>query len=513
MDDSLSPTCGFPIEEVGAPSSWFVDDVMCQSCGVTINDVDENDLILGDEREDLNDENNEEVVENKSFVGRVFERSEDAYDCYNAYGLVKGFGIRKSSFSKSTKTQDVISRKFVCNKQGVKNSKDKRLIGREVKERRTWRVECEAKMVIKKIVDDKWIVSAFEDKHSHELTSPLRRKMHRCHNQVHKTETCKNLVDSFNDIGMRAVGIVRTVNILSDGAHGILKATQVHSRLKIKRKNNMGQDAVIVANHLQRKRAEDPEFFFSLELDTDMSLRSMFWADARARESYRSFSDITVFNVTYKTNWYSMSFAPFTRVNHHKQCTLFGCALLADAREETFTWLFEQWLLCMHGKAPGAIITDMDLAMKNAITNVFPNTRHRFCSWHIGKHLVENVAAMRDPESDFPRYYDRWFYSSDISECEVEWEMLKEKHNIREGDWLAKMWELRTHWVPTYWRGTFTAGMKSSQRSESMNAFFDGFVNQKTSLQEFIDQYEKAFVIVAIKKQKRISSQKIQWLQ
>ncbi|XP_077230107.1 protein FAR1-RELATED SEQUENCE 5-like [Tasmannia lanceolata] len=36
--------------------------------------------------------------------------------------------------------------------------------------------------------------------------------------------------------------------------------------------------------------------------------------------------------------------------------------------------------------------------------------------------------------------------------------------------------------------------MTSSARSESINAFFDGFVNQSTTLQEFVVQYEKALV-------------------
>ncbi|XP_077225015.1 protein FAR1-RELATED SEQUENCE 5-like [Tasmannia lanceolata] len=36
--------------------------------------------------------------------------------------------------------------------------------------------------------------------------------------------------------------------------------------------------------------------------------------------------------------------------------------------------------------------------------------------------------------------------------------------------------------------------MTSSQRSESINAYFDGFVNQKTSLHDFLEQYEKALV-------------------
>ncbi|XP_077212853.1 protein FAR1-RELATED SEQUENCE 5-like [Tasmannia lanceolata] len=496
MADSSSHGCGFHIEDVSATSSCFVNDIVSQSCGLTISDIDANRLILEDGGEDNaidvdSNGNDEETVENKPFLGQIFDRCEDAYQHYNAYGLAKGFGVRKSSTTKSKITGDVISRLYVCENEGKKDPNDKRSAGKEVKERRILIVGCEARMVIK-LRDKKWLVTTFQDKHCHELTSPLRRSLHRSHNQLHKTETVKNLINSFHGIGMMPAGIVKSVNVVSDRDLGVLSTNQVQSHLKVKRKSNMGQDAVNVANHFQRRRAEDPDFFFSMELDIDGTMRSMFWADARARDSYITFSDVIVFDVTYKTNRYLMPFAPFTGVNHHRQSIRFGCALLADETEETFTWLFEQWLTCMYGKASGAIITDMDGAMRNAIKTVFPNTRHRFCSWHIGRHLVENVATMREAESEFLKDYNHWFYSNEINECEIEWAKLVEKHKIDEKHWLSKMRELRIHWVPAYWRGTFTAGMTSSQRSESMNAYFDGFVNQKTSLHDFLEQYEKA---------------------
>ena len=34
--------------------------------------------------------------------------------------------------------------------------------------------------------------------------------------------------------------------------------------------------------------------------------------------------------------------------------------------------------------------------------------------------------------------------------------------------------------------------MSTTQRSESMNAFFDGYVNSKTTLKQFVEQYENA---------------------
>ncbi|KAK1386583.1 hypothetical protein POM88_014761 [Heracleum sosnowskyi] len=54
------------------------------------------------------------------------------------------------------------------------------------------------------------------------------------------------------------------------------------------------------------------------------------------------------------------------------------------------------------------------------------------------------------------------------------------------------MHEQRHHWVRAYLGKTFFAGMKSSQRSESMNDYFDGFVHCTTPLSEFVDQYDAA---------------------
>ncbi|KAM5580821.1 hypothetical protein ABKV19_010166 [Rosa sericea] len=41
-------------------------------------------------------------------------------------------------------------------------------------------------------------------------------------------------------------------------------------------------------------------------------------------------------------------------------------------------------------------------------------------------------------------------------------------------------------------RDTFFAGMSTTQRSESINSFFDKYVNKKTSLKEFVEQYKEA---------------------
>ena len=54
------------------------------------------------------------------------------------------------------------------------------------------------------------------------------------------------------------------------------------------------------------------------------------------------------------------------------------------------------------------------------------------------------------------------------------------------------MYRLHEYWVNAYLKDIFYAGMITNQRSESINSFFDIFVNENTKLVEFVYQYNKA---------------------
>ncbi|XP_062152045.1 protein FAR1-RELATED SEQUENCE 5-like [Alnus glutinosa] len=185
-------------------------------------------------------------------------------------------------------------------------------------------------------------------------------------------------------------------------------------------------------------------------MDDDCRLRNVFWADARSRAAYDYFGDVITFDTTYLTNSYDMPFAPFVGVNHHGQSILLGAGLISSEDTDTFVWLFKCWLECMNGQAPKAIITDQDRAMKNAIAIVFPE------------------------------------------KYEENWKDLLEKYNLHDNAWLNGLYRDKTFWVPSYMKDTFWAGMNTTQRSESMNAFFDGYMHSRTTLKEFVDEYDNA---------------------
>ncbi|XP_038717241.1 protein FAR-RED IMPAIRED RESPONSE 1-like [Tripterygium wilfordii] len=198
---------------------------------------------------------------------------------------------------------------------------------------------------------------------------------------------------------------------------------------------------------------------------------NVFWADLCSRAAYHEFGDVVTFDTTYLTNKYDMSFAPFVSVNHHGHSILLGCDLISSEDTETFVWLVRTWLACMSGVAPHGIITDQDRAMKNAIENVFPNTRYRLCLWHIIKNVPEKLGSHGEYESIKRMLAGAVYHSYSINEFE--------------SDFLCYLLSLSIFYFAF-------VGMSTTGQSESMNAFFDGYVNSKTTLKQFVEQHGNA---------------------
>ncbi|XP_020253869.1 protein FAR1-RELATED SEQUENCE 6-like [Asparagus officinalis] len=67
-----------------------------------------------------------------------------------------------------------------------------------------------------------------------------------------------------------------------------------------------------------------------------------------------------------------------------------------------------------------------------------------------------------------------------------------EQYGLEDNEWLCALYKNRHHWAPIFVKDIFWAGMSTTQRSESMNAFFDGYVHPKTSRKQFISKYDVA---------------------
>lgn len=88
-----------------------------------------------------------------------------------------------------------------------------------------------------------------------------------------------------------------------------------------------------------------------------------------------------------------MVFVPFTGIDNHNCNVTLGAALLGSETAESYIWLLKTFKNAF-GYEPLVVVTDQDPAMKRAIEDVFPNSRHRLCMWHIMDKLSAKVCIL-----------------------------------------------------------------------------------------------------------------------
>ncbi|GAV86421.1 hypothetical protein CFOL_v3_29852 [Cephalotus follicularis] len=102
--------------------------------------------------------------------------------------------------------------------------------------------------------------------------------------------------------------------------------------------------------HFMKQMRLDPNFYFASEYDSDGTLRSMFWADARSREEYFVFSDVILFDVTHKTNKFMMPFADlhesvscwYEMVSNNDATTKYIVGLCDEEKRKWWTVVYDE---------------------------------------------------------------------------------------------------------------------------------------------------------------------------
>ncbi|KAF5446963.1 hypothetical protein F2P56_032556 [Juglans regia] len=79
------------------------------------------------------------------------------------------------------------------------------------------------------------------------------------------------------------------------------------------------------------------------------------------------------------------------------------------------------------------------MAMKNDIDIVSPNTRHRYCLWHIMRKLPKKLGSHVEFKCGLKSALQRCVYDSQTSnEFEKSWEVFIDAYNMKENAWLQR---------------------------------------------------------------------------
>ncbi|KAM0029601.1 putative transcription factor FAR family [Helianthus debilis subsp. tardiflorus] len=402
-------------------------------------------------------------------VGLEFDSAEAAQAYYTSYAAQAGFRIRIGQLYRSRVDGSIMSRRYVCQQEGFQTP---------------MRTGCPAFIRVQKGDSGKWVLATMKTEHNHdlyfsgEISPPIIQQ--------------KALPDPkpISAVSSRTTGISKSFK------EELMENLDLHetkggfSLVKRDRGSGIGtQWYNVLLEYFQTRQSEDTGFFYATEVDDNGRCMSVFWADGRSRFSCTQFGDAIVFDTSYRRSSYTVPFASFVGVNHHRQPVLLGCALISDESEESFTWVFQAWARAMSGKRPVSIIADQDKPVQNAIAQVFPGTHHRFSPSQILAKERENLGPLRSMEEFKFEYESCISQSQTSSEFNSAWGVLIAKYNLEENTWLNEMYEMRKSWVPLYIRGTFFAGIPVDG---DMKSYFGTFLTPEVPLTEFLTRYTKA---------------------
>ncbi|XP_073140292.1 protein FAR1-RELATED SEQUENCE 3-like isoform X2 [Henckelia pumila] len=421
----------------------------------------------------------------KPYVGMEFNSEESAKNCYDAYARRVGFSSHVGQYTRTKPDGPIVSWEFACSREIFKRKNVE---------------SCNAMLSIKKKDPDKWVVANFVEDHNHSTITPT--KVHHLRPRRHFTATKNTMLQTPND-AVRGNHFFCQPNLLHsvetrNPSAPVASSTETINTVPLmplhfirpSSRRTFGKDAQNLLTYFRTIQVQNPGFYYAIQLDVDNRLSNVFWADARSRMAYSHFGDAVVFDTMYRPKQFQVPLAPFTGVNHHGQMVLFGCALLMDESDASFAWVFKTWLSAMNNRPPVSITTDQDRAIKAAVHQVFPETRHCICKWHILREGQERLAhtCIAHP-SFYGEFYSCINFCETIEDFETTWSSILDRYNLWKSDWLQAVYNARKQWAPVYFRNTFFAALSANH---GVRSFFDGYVNQQSTIPLFFKQYERA---------------------
>ncbi|KAL0429496.1 UNVERIFIED_CONTAM: protein FAR1-RELATED SEQUENCE 3 [Sesamum radiatum] len=226
----------------------------------------------------------------KPYVGMEFESEEAAKNLYDAYARRVGFSTHVGQYIRTKPDGPIVSWEFACSREVFKRKNVE---------------SCNAMLRIDRKDPDIWVVTKFVEDHNHSTVSPS--KVHYLRPRRHFAGTTKSVpetADNQNDIMVSVDGN----HVFYDPNPVVVMPLQFIQPSS--RRRTLGRDAQNLLTYFRKMQAENPGFYYAIQLDDENRLSNVFWADARSRTAYSHFGDAVVFDTMYRPNQFQKQWAP-----------------------------------------------------------------------------------------------------------------------------------------------------------------------------------------------------------
>ncbi|KAK8951917.1 Protein FAR-RED IMPAIRED RESPONSE 1 [Platanthera zijinensis] len=157
---------------------------------------------------------------------------------------------------------------------------------------------CRAKLLVKRLEDNRWIVTSFSDEQNHVL-SPEKSRNYRCNLKL--TVVAKRKLELNDAAGIR---MNKNFNVLMAKANGhenlpFLEKVCRNYIEKVRRLRLSAGDASSLQNYFKKVQSIDSNFFHTTDYDEENRIKNLFWAYARYRAANEDFEDVITFDNIY----------------------------------------------------------------------------------------------------------------------------------------------------------------------------------------------------------------------
>ena len=143
-------------------------------------------------------------------------------------------------------------------------------------------------------------------------------------------------------------------------------------------------------------------------------LKGLFIACPESIAYLQSHHDVVLIDNTYSTNRFDMPLMDIIGVDHNSISFFIAFAFLPDQSEGSYRWALANLkglfnlLHPLVGISPGAVSTDCDQALRNAISSIFPESATLLCLWHANKNVQQHCKGKFTSNDAYADFFQAW---------------------------------------------------------------------------------------------------------
>ena len=131
-----------------------------------------------------------------------------------------------------------------------------------------------------------------------------------------------------------------------------------------------------------------------IKYERDNKVAAILWAYLWCEMMWRRFPQVLGLDNTYMTNRFNLYLFQVTGVTDQQPVANFAFGLINTEKEESFQWLcnhVDDFRKALGIPLPSVILTDKEMALKNARSHTFPLAQQQLCVYQINANIHTKV--------------------------------------------------------------------------------------------------------------------------